>query len=217
MITGKNIFLIFQLQTKIMTENETAMPMRVIPRIPNNSVIVRCQCRLRAPSGEMIQCSRCGCYSHQKCVKVQIPFICSYCHIASQKLLLERFNKTATKSGIVIDRTKLHVHLINEKTPLEVCELREHTYACGHVGELLRHLVNYVASLDLSLCTLEKHLSNPVYKPIEEELKKAIENNRKLYVRHTSILMEILEKYETAKKNQNVLPDFRDAIIQELL
>lgn len=197
---------------------ENAIPMRVVPTLPNDSVIVRCQCRLRQPSGEMIRCTRCGCYSHKKCVKIQEPFICNYCHIAAQKILLEKFNKTSTPSGIIIDRNKLHNNLINEKSMFEVCELRDHAYACGHVAELLRNLINYLASLDLSLCHLERHIEEEqVYDPIREQISNDISNKRKLNIRHVTFLMNILEKFENEKKKQDILPDFRDAIVQELL
>lgn len=200
-----------------MLEYENDIPMRVIPTFSNDSIIVRCQCRLRQPSGEMIRCTRCGCYSHKKCVKIQDPFICNYCHIASQKILLEQFNKTSTPSGILIDRNKLHNYLTNEKSMIKVCELREHSYACGHIAELLRNLITYLASLDLSLCHLERHIEDPVYDPIRDQVKEDISNNRKLFIRHVTILMQIVEKYENEKKKQNILPDFRDAIVQELL
>ena len=193
------------------------IPMRVIPTLTNDSVIVRCQCRLRHPSGEMIKCSRCGCFCHQKCVKIRDPFVCPYCYIASQKILLDRFYKTSTASGAIIDRSKLHNCLINDKDLFQVCELREHSYACGHISELLRNLITYMSSLDLSLCNLARHFEDPVYDSIRDKITLEIAEKRKLYVNTVSVLMKTLEKYEKVKNNQELLPDLRDAIIQELL
>ena len=199
-----------------MSDESCSLPPRVIPSLGGDAPIVRCRCCLRVPCGEMVRCTRCGCLSHLSCVGVRDPFVCSFCHVSAQKLLADHFNKAAA-GGAVIDRFRLHDHVVNVMRPIEVCELREHSYASGHVAELIRTLALHVASLDLALCRLENHLKDPVYEPMREDLKKAIESDKKLYNRHAEILLEILNRYQKMKNSQNILPDFRDVVIQELL
>jgi hypothetical protein len=60
----------------------------------------------------MVKCIRCVCLSHRACVRLASPFICSFCHIASDRIMLDRLNKSATPSGVIIDRSALRSFLV---------------------------------------------------------------------------------------------------------
>lgn len=196
---------------------DTRTSTRVMPSYDSELQIVRCQCHLRVPCGEMVKCTRCGCLSHKKCVVPEDPFVCTFCHRASQRLMIDSFNKSSTPSGMIIDRSALNSHIINQKNPIEVCEIREHTLASGHVIELIRKLISYLNSIDLSIRIMEQHLQEPIYDAVREQLVEALHVQKDLHYRHSQILFQALEKFETGIKAQRVLPTFRDAIIEELL
>ncbi|KAH0785875.1 hypothetical protein GPJ56_010275 [Histomonas meleagridis] len=192
--------------------------MRVIPQLQNNLIkIVRCQCGLRVPSHNMIQCSRCGCYSHEECVGNPSPYICNFCHLASERIIVDKADKSISPSSIVIDRKALFSNLTSSKSIIQLCEIREHCLAAGHVTELIQHLITRLAAIDLELKTAEVQANREVYAPIKEELIKEIQQRRKEYVKCTSVLMEVLDRIENFKKKQKILPYFRDAVVEKLI
>ena len=201
----------------VYTKKMSSMPVRVIPNTDSDVCIVRCQCALRAPCGRMIKCQRCGCYSHEKCVTPIEPFTCAFCQMATERMLLDKFHKSATQSGIVVDHAPLSSALTGKLTPIQVCEVREHCLACGHVTELLDKLVTYLVAVEMSVSKLEMRLNDPAFEPVHEELKKELEAKRQLLTRHTTILTKLDEQVRKVKQEQLFLPALRDAIVYELL
>lgn len=193
------------------------MPPRVIPNADSDVQIVRCQCSLRVPCGPMVRCHRCGCYSHEKCVTPVEPFTCAFCHMATERMLLDKFNKSATPTGVVVDHAPLGSALTAKLTPIQVCEVREHCLASGHIVELLDRLVVYLTSLEMSISTLELRAKDPAFAPIHDELMAEITKKREILTRHSLILTKLTEEIRKVKQEQLFLPALRDAIVYELL
>jgi hypothetical protein len=150
-------------------------------------------------------------------VSAATPFICSFCHLASEDLLLRRFNKSQTPTGAVVDRFPLHSALVSRLSPIEICELREHCLASGQVQQLLESLITYLAGLDMSLSIVARALNKPEFAPISDQLGREIDQKKRFLLRYGTILIDVLTQCEKVKKDQKILPSFRDAVVQELL
>lgn len=190
---------------------------RVIPNIPNDNVIVRCSCPLRLPSGQMIQCTKCNCYSHKKCVRISDPFICDFCHYSNQYILEASFDSNITPNGSVIQLFALKDALIEQFTPIEICEIREHTIASGQVGALLDHIMIYFNDLEGDLNRLKvfcQHVAKDEYK---QQIDKEIEEKATKYRELAALAAELKENWDESEKSYRILSYFRDAVCRSLI
>lgn len=193
------------------------IPARVIPMMESDSQIVRCVCSLRLPSGPMIRCTRCGCYSHKKCITVCDPFICEFCHQSSQRVLEESFNCMVTPSGNTIQLFALKDALLNEFSVLEICEIREHCISAGQISTLLDHLVIYYSALEADLEHVEQFCLSVVETPeLQEQVKQEIEMKRNCYRKMCHLACELKKEWDSSKKSYTSLGYFRDAVVQSL-
>lgn len=196
----------------------SSIPLRVIPNTKSDTMIVRCTCSLHVCSGPMIQCSRCGCWSHKKCVTAVTPFTCSFCSIMAERMLYTRFNKSATSTGLIVDHVPLKNSIVGRLTPIQICEVREHSLACGHSCELLNKLAMFISASEMQISQTERILSQMrACDPIRDQLSEEIQSKKKLLIRHSEIFMRLAEELRSAKREQLVVPTLRDAIVNELL
>ena len=197
----------------------SAVPLRVLPNTNSETMIVRCMCHLRVASGPMIRCSRCGCWSHEKCVSAPVtPFTCTFCAMTAEKMLLAKFNKTATPGGIIVDHQPLHNALVGRLNPVQICEVREHCLASGHVCELLDKVAMFLAASEMEISQFENSLAQmDSLEPVREQLALEIANKRKLLLRHSEIVTRLAHEMKQAKREQMVIPALRDAVVNQLL
>jgi hypothetical protein len=131
--------------------------------------------------------------------------------------MVERFNKSAAPSGVIIDRSALRSITTGRLNPTEVCEIREHSLAAGHAPQLLRSLIRYNVGADLALSQVLRGIEGPAFTPLREELLAEVRAKKALLVKHNTVLLQVLQQLETAKRQQAVLPSFRDAVVDESL
>jgi hypothetical protein len=79
----------------------------------------------------------------------------------AESVMLDRFDKSPTPSGLMIDRAALRAVLVGRLSPFEICELREHCHAGGEVTQLLQNLISYNVCSDLALSQLERKVDPP--------------------------------------------------------
>ena len=193
-------------------ENETIMS-RVIPMLPpsNEYEVVRCVCGSRNPMGKLIKCVRCGCWSHKACVLPKEPYICTFCHQASRRILSDNYQKVPTQSGDLINQEILKKSIFSNLSVLEICELREHLDSLSQVQNLMKYLTQYFLQLDLNLEMLKKEISKPTYNSCREKLEAEIEKEKQLYDHQSKILLDLLSKLQDEQQKQTILPDLRNA------
>lgn len=145
------------------------------------------------------------------------PFVCTFCHSATNCLLSGRFGKSMTPSGEIVDHSPLRHALTMRLTPVQVCEVREHSLACGHVVELLEKMMVYLGGVELSLSVLEAHVRNNAFGGAVETLEREIAAKRAIVLKQTTVVMELVEEMRRARQEQVFLPALRDATIKALL
>jgi hypothetical protein len=89
--------------------------------------------------------------------------------------------------------------------------------ASGHVIELLEGVVTYLTGVDMVLSSAQRQLMNLPFEKAKQDLMNEIKVKRSMYMKHRSALLRMIDRLRNHKRDQEVLPAFRDAVVEELL